>query len=26
VVEGQGAEAMADLVERLFADEFMTDR
>ncbi len=26
VVEGPGAEAMADLVERLFADEFMTDR
>jgi len=26
VVEGQGAEAMADLVEKLFADEFMTDR
>lgn len=25
-VEGPGAKAMADLVERLFADEFMTDR
>jgi len=26
LVEGQGAEEMADRIERLFADEFQTDR